>query len=134
MQLEFLVNRQYAIPTIGRWYHQDWDLRLRGDTEQQCIDALNVYLNSDQIPFILVATENAEIVGARQAERVEQHLNGRARVLRQRLFDRRGLAGKHVELLAVGKVHRRGASGKREKDCDGRQTATRAGMVCCSGV
>ena len=66
MQLDFLVNRQDAIPTIGRWYHQEWGLRLRGDTEQQCIDALSIYLNSDKIPFILVAIEDTDIVGAAQ--------------------------------------------------------------------
>lgn len=66
MQIEFLLNRQDAIPTIGRWYYQEWGLRLGGDTEQQCIDALDIYLNSDKMPFILVATEDAQIVGAAQ--------------------------------------------------------------------
>ena len=66
MQFEFLRDRQDAIPTIGRWYHQEWGLRLQGDTEQQCIDGLYEYLNSKIVPFILVATENAEILGAAQ--------------------------------------------------------------------
>ena len=66
MLLEFLVNRQDSIPTIGQWYHQEWGLRLRGNTEQQCIDELYDYLNTDKIPFILVATEENEILGAAQ--------------------------------------------------------------------
>jgi GNAT superfamily N-acetyltransferase len=66
MQFEFLINRRDAIPTIGRWYHQEWGFRLRGDTEEQCINALNDYLGSDKIPFILVATDQEEILGAAQ--------------------------------------------------------------------
>lgn len=66
MKFEYLSNRQDAIPTIGRWYHQEWGLRLRGDTEEQSIRGLYIYLNTDQIPFMLVATDQNDVIGVAQ--------------------------------------------------------------------
>ena len=57
MQFEYLVDRRDAIPIIGRWYHQEWGLRLRGETEERSIEQLNEYLNRDKMPFILVETK-----------------------------------------------------------------------------
>ncbi|MEN8129851.1 MAG: GNAT family N-acetyltransferase [Pseudomonadota bacterium] len=66
MQFELLTNRPDAIPIIGRWYNQEWGRRLHNETEEQSIEKLNEYLNTDQIPFILVATEGVEVIGAAQ--------------------------------------------------------------------
>ncbi len=107
MQFEFLLDRQDAIPIIGRWYHQEWGLRLRGDTEQQCIDGLYEYLNSDKAPFILVATEDAEILGAAQLKFREmkdifpekEHWLGGVYVASH--HRRRGIASQLAEAIAV---------------------------------
>ena len=66
MQFEFLTNHQVAIPIIGRWYNEEWGRRLHDETEEESIKRLNEYLNTDKIPFILVATERTEIIGAAQ--------------------------------------------------------------------
>ena len=66
MRFEFLRDRPDAIPIIGRWYHREWGQRLRGDTEEQSILLLDTYLNTDRIPFILVATDGDTIMGCAQ--------------------------------------------------------------------
>lgn len=66
MQFEFLINHQDAIPIIGRWYNEEWGRRFHDESEEVSIKKLNGYLNTDKIPFILVAIEGTEIVGAAQ--------------------------------------------------------------------
>jgi len=66
MKIEFLANRSDAIPIIGRWYNLEWGRRFQDETEEQSIEKLNQYLNTDRIPLILVATDGTEILGAAQ--------------------------------------------------------------------
>ncbi len=66
MRFEFLANIQDAIPIIGQWYNQEWGRRIHGETEDESIKRVSEYLNIDKIPFILVATEQTEILGAAQ--------------------------------------------------------------------
>lgn len=66
MQFEFLATRRDALPLLGRWYHREWGRRFSNETEAESTAKLERYLNIDQIPFILLATEHSEVVGAAQ--------------------------------------------------------------------
>lgn len=66
MQFKLLAQRQEAIPIVGRWYNRDWGQRLDNETEAESIAKLDKYLNEDRIPFIVVASDGDEILGAAQ--------------------------------------------------------------------
>ena len=66
MRFDFLANRQDAIPIIGHWYNQEWGQRIHGETEDESVRRITEYLNIDRIPFIVVATNQTEILGAAQ--------------------------------------------------------------------
>lgn len=66
MRFEYLADRHDAIPIIGRWYRKEWGFRLRGETEEESIERLTGYLNRDEMPFILVATNEENILGSAQ--------------------------------------------------------------------
>ncbi len=66
MRFEFLIDRRDAIPIIGRWYNEKWGRPHRNETEEESIEGLSEYLNNDRIPFILVATEDDNILASAQ--------------------------------------------------------------------
>ena len=66
MKFEFLTKRLDAIPTVARWYNEEWGRRLHDETEEASVKKLRPYLNDDKIPFILLAIEHGEIIGAAQ--------------------------------------------------------------------
>lgn len=66
VQFEFLADRPGAIPTISRWYHDEWG-RLRPDESIEYMRGqVEQYTNRDEIPFILLAVRNNEIVAVAQ--------------------------------------------------------------------
>ena len=66
LQFAFLADRTDAIPIISRWYYDEWGHLLPDDSIARTRARLEGYLNRDEIPFILVAAEGGEIVGAAQ--------------------------------------------------------------------
>jgi len=66
VNFDLLAHRHDAIPVLGRWYHQEWGQRLRNESEAESIERVKGYLSEDKIPFIVVATKAAEILGAAQ--------------------------------------------------------------------
>ena len=66
LQFDFLSNLPEAVPIVGRWYHQAWGHPQQGESEESSIAGLEIYLNNDRIPFILVASEQKEILAAAQ--------------------------------------------------------------------
>jgi GNAT superfamily N-acetyltransferase len=66
MQFDLLAHRHDAIPVLGRWYNQEWGQLLRNESEAETIEYVKGYLSEDKIPFIVVATEAAGILGAAQ--------------------------------------------------------------------
>jgi GNAT superfamily N-acetyltransferase len=54
------------MPMIGRWYHAAWGQRLLGETEAQSVRGLEIYLNTDRIPFMLCATDGEALLGVAQ--------------------------------------------------------------------
>lgn len=66
MKFDLLAHRRYAIPVLGRWYHREWGIRLHDESEADSVERVMEFLNEDKIPFIVVASEDDEILGAAQ--------------------------------------------------------------------
>jgi GNAT superfamily N-acetyltransferase len=66
LDFEFLCDRKDAIPTVARWYFDEWG-SLRGkESVERSAEKLQDYMNRDEIPFILLACEGDDIVGVVQ--------------------------------------------------------------------
>jgi len=66
MDLEFLANKENAIPVLARWYFEEWGHLEKGNTLDKVTEKLHGYLNTDKIPLIVLAVERGEILGAAQ--------------------------------------------------------------------
>jgi GNAT superfamily N-acetyltransferase len=66
IKFTFLADRVDAIPTISKWYFDEWGHLAQGDSIERTRDRTEEYLNRDEIPFILVATDDNDLVGAAQ--------------------------------------------------------------------
>ena len=66
LQFAFLADRMDAIEIVARWYYDEWNHVVRDDSVEQTRARVEVYTNRDDIPFILLATEDNEVVGAAQ--------------------------------------------------------------------
>lgn len=66
MDLEFLANKENAIPVLARWYFEEWGHLEKGNTLDKVTEKLHGYLNTDKIPLIVLAVEGGEILGAAQ--------------------------------------------------------------------
>ena len=65
-RFEYLAERRDAMPTIGRWYNEEWGQRLRDESLEASVQRLDEYLNTDRIPFILVLGEGDDILAVAQ--------------------------------------------------------------------
>jgi GNAT superfamily N-acetyltransferase len=66
IKFTFLADRVDAIPTISKWYFDEWGHLVQGDSIERMQDRIEGYMNRDEIPFIVVATHNNDLVGAAQ--------------------------------------------------------------------
>jgi len=66
LEFTFLADHVVAIPIISKWYFEEWGHLVQGDSIERTRDRIEDYLNRDEIPFILVATNNNDLVGAAQ--------------------------------------------------------------------
>lgn len=71
IEFAFLADRMDAIPTISKWYFDEWGHLVVGDSIERTRARVEDYLNRDEIPFILVATNNNDLVGAAQLKYCE---------------------------------------------------------------
>ena len=66
VEFAFLADRVDAIPVIADWYFDEWGHLLQDDSPKRTRERVESYLNRDEIPFILVAMNDNNIVGAAQ--------------------------------------------------------------------
>lgn len=64
IKFEYLADRAEAIPIISKWYSDEWGHLPPDSSTEGAPERLEDYLNRDEIPFILLATNGDEIVGA----------------------------------------------------------------------
>ena len=66
MKFEYLSNRPEAVPQIARWYFDQWGHLLESETYERSIERLHEYVRDDQMPLMVLAIEDGEVVGAAQ--------------------------------------------------------------------
>ena len=68
MALRFRLLADYldAIPIISKWYFDEWGHLTQGDTIEATRDRVERYANRSEIPFIIVATNNSDVVAVAQ--------------------------------------------------------------------
>jgi hypothetical protein len=63
VEFVFLADRPDALPTIARWYFEEWGHLGAGTSVEEVAEKLRIYLNNDKIPLILMGVEGREILG-----------------------------------------------------------------------
>ena len=71
LDFTFLADRVDAIPIIAKWYHDEWGHLVQDSSIERTRDRIEDYMNRDEIPFILVATNDNDLVGAAQLKHRE---------------------------------------------------------------
>lgn len=66
LEFMFLADRVDAIPTISKWYFDEWGHLSESDSIESTRDRMQDYMNRDEIPLILLATHDDQVVGAAQ--------------------------------------------------------------------
>jgi GNAT superfamily N-acetyltransferase len=66
MKFEFLAHNVEALPILAGWYYDEWGHLTTGNSFENVMTKLEAYLNTSEIPLILLAVEDAEILGAAQ--------------------------------------------------------------------
>lgn len=66
MNFEYLSDNKELIPVLANWYFEEWGNKEKGRTLDTETQKLQKFLNKDQIPLILLAIENDELLGAAQ--------------------------------------------------------------------
>ena len=67
----YLADRERAIPLVAKWYFEQWGHLIEDETLDRSTDRMRDYLNRAEIPFILLALDHEEIVGAAQLKYYE---------------------------------------------------------------
>ena len=71
LEFTFLVDRPDAIPVISQWYFEEWGHLTPGDSLARTQLRVKDYMNRNEIPFILVATIENDMVGVAQLKHHE---------------------------------------------------------------
>ena len=66
IEFTFLADRVDTIPIISKWYFDEWGHLVQGASIERTRGRIEDYMNRDEIPFILVATNDNDLVGAAQ--------------------------------------------------------------------
>ena len=66
MELRFLADFKQGLPTLARWYFDEWGYLEGGNTFDKVIAKLYDYQNIDSIPLVILAVEEGEVLGAAQ--------------------------------------------------------------------
>jgi len=66
IEFAFLADHVDAIPIITKWYFDEWGHLVQGDSMQRTRDRIEGYTNRDEIPFILIAMNGNDVIGAAQ--------------------------------------------------------------------
>jgi GNAT superfamily N-acetyltransferase len=66
MELDFLAYNKGAIPTIAKWYFEEWCYLMKENSLDEVKQNLHIYLNTDKIPLIILAKRGEEVLGVAQ--------------------------------------------------------------------
>ena len=71
LEFVFLADRVDAIPIVSKWYFDEWGHLSECDSIEHTRDRIQVYLNRDKIPLILLAINDDDVIGAAQLKHHE---------------------------------------------------------------
>lgn len=74
MDFAYLADRPDAVPIVAEWYYNQWGYLRDVSSVEKITQVLQQYLNRDEIPLIILAIENDEVVGAVQLKFYEMDL------------------------------------------------------------
>ena len=66
MKIEYLADNKNLLPTIAKWYFEEWGYLNKEKTLESEIKNLQAYLNKDKIPLIMLAIADGELLGVAQ--------------------------------------------------------------------
>lgn len=74
MEFVFLADHPGALSLVAEWYYQQWGKEHGMTSVKKSEEILTDFLNRDQLPFIILARENDEILGAVQLKYYEMDI------------------------------------------------------------
>lgn len=74
MEFVYLSDRPDAIPTVAEWYYNQWGYLRDVSSIEKTVQLLQKYLNRGNIPLIILAVDNEEILGAVQLKFYEMKI------------------------------------------------------------
>lgn len=66
MELKFLADHEVAIPTIARWYYDEWGYKDANNSYEKTCERIRGKLNRDKVPLHIVAVDGENILGVAQ--------------------------------------------------------------------
>lgn len=66
MELSFLADHPEAIPTVARWYYDEWGCRMNDQSLEKITMRLQGMLHRDRVPLHVLAVEGPAILGVCQ--------------------------------------------------------------------
>lgn len=74
MELDFLANNKSAVPTIAKWYFEEWGYLMPENSLDEVEQNLRAYLNTDRIPLMILAKRGEEVLGVAQLKFYEMDI------------------------------------------------------------
>lgn len=66
MRLDYLANKPEFVPILANFYFKEWGQIESERTLDSEIENIQGYLNTEEVPLILIATDKDELLGAAQ--------------------------------------------------------------------
>lgn len=63
LRIEYLADHPGCIPTLGRWFFNEWKQLYNGKSIEDVTASIRERLNYDKLPLALVAVEGGAVVG-----------------------------------------------------------------------
>lgn len=68
IELKFLADHIDAIPTIARWYYDEWGYKVADNSYEQTYERICGKLNRDKVPLHIIAVEDDNLLGVAQVK------------------------------------------------------------------
>jgi predicted GNAT family N-acyltransferase len=105
MDIKFLADRPDAVPTLARWYYNEWGHKEPGNSFEATCERLNGKLNRDIIPIPIIACESdGTVIGAAQLKFREMDIFPEREVWLGGVYVAKGARGRGVGAALVSKV------------------------------
>lgn len=74
MELKLLADHEDAIPTIARWYYDEWGHKDANNSYEQTCERIRGKLNRDKAPLHVVAVKDGDVLGVAQLKIREMNI------------------------------------------------------------